>query len=273
MATPTEALQLIAKYKYLEAEFYRRALVTFASGAQAFTPGQTAVVSQISKHEQAHASALQTLLGGSAPARPAPNTVYDMSAGSTATPGTGPFFAFNPSPVPANNPAKVEFFKLAQLLEDFGVRVIKGQLPTLIPDHNAFALVSGMHSVEGRHAAEVRIMRSTATRVPVNASTTAYTTLIFPWILTSAGAIFDTTLTGGVAYGYSGTATDAASQAYVATLAYGVAPTGAAASSTPSTSEANQVQFGYSPTNAAAFDEPVDAAAAAAFLARFGVAA
>jgi hypothetical protein len=254
MASPTAALQLITKYKYFQAEYYRRALQVFPDG---FSPGRLAVVSQIAKHEAAHVVQLRQLLGADAPAQPAPDTVYDYSAGAGT--GTGPFAgALDPASVNRN-----DFFKLAQLIEDFGLRVIKGQLPDLLTDPNKLAIAAQLNSVEGRHASEIRVMRGGTSQNLVTISTTAFATNIFPWITNSVTSIYDAA--------YTGTATDLNTQSGVAALVYGLVTVGADRLTRPTDSESNPSQRGYAPASAEAFDEPVATAAVETFLARFGV--
>jgi hypothetical protein len=48
---------------------------------------------------------------------------------------------------------------LAQAFEDLGVRAYKGQVQALLTDKLALTWLLTMHSVEGRHAAEVRRIR------------------------------------------------------------------------------------------------------------------
>jgi hypothetical protein len=156
---------------------------------------------------------------------------------------------------PYTGALKKEFFKLAQLFGDFGVRFLKALLPVLA----AHEATVGMHGTQGRHAAILRSMRSGAGNTPLTESSTDYTSLIAPWVGLVSGRIFDTAFTGA--------ADNASTQAYIATLVYGVAGTATA----PSTSEANQVQEGIGSLKADAFDEPIDTESALAFLARFGV--
>jgi hypothetical protein len=261
MATPVQALQFITKLKYLQAELYRRGNATFAAGVGAFSPGELAVTSQIAKHKSGQATQLIQTLGVDAPVRPAPDTFYDMSAGSGS--GVGPFR----NATGGVTPSKAEFFRLAQLVEDFGLRLIKGQLADLMPDKVKLGLVLQAHAVDGRHAAEIRTMRGgAAAKTMVNAVTTAYQTAVSPWITNATTTIYDVG-TGG----FTGTETDTNSQAFVATLAYGVLYTGADRFTRPTDTEANPSQRGYATAPGESFDEPMTTATCAIFLARFGV--
>lgn len=254
MATPTAALQLITKYKYLQAEYYRRALETISGG---FSPGRLAVLGQIAKHETAHVTQLRQALAGDAPPQPAPNIVYDFSAGSGS--GTGPFAgALDPA-----SPDRSDFLKLAQLFEDFGLRVIKGQFADIMPDPIKLSLVARLNAVEGRHAAEIRMMRGAASQAMVTIATTAFAANVSPWITDTATAIYDTTFTGPD--------TDPATQAGLAVLVYGRVTQGADRFTRPTDSESNPSQRGYATVSSESFDEPVPAETAQEFLARFGV--
>ena len=266
MATPTEALTLILRYKYVEAEFYRRGLEANSLGALTLTPGQLGVLTQIEKQERAQVTALRAALGAGAPAQPAPGTTYNYTAGggTTSSPFSGALGPTGAAPYTGAN--AVQYFKLAQLFEDFGVRVIKGQLASARTAGASFDLALGIHATEGRHAAEVRIMRSSATRAPINENSTAWQNFIWPFIQNTSGVQYDNNAT----IGFSGAVTDPTTQGYVATLVYGVPNTGADASQRPSTSEGNTVQLGTFPYNVEMFDEPATTEMANAFLARFG---
>jgi hypothetical protein len=264
MAASQDALALILRYKDLEAEFYRRGADAASVGALTFTTVQRAVVQQILAQEQAQAAELRRVLGAGAPPAPPPDTGYDFTAGgeSGGAPFAGALGAEGGTPY--TGATQLDFFKLAQLLEDFGVRLIKGQLGALMSDAAALQAAVAIHATEARHAAEIRIMRSGAGHLPIDASSTAYASLISPWVQALySGKIADPT--------FGGSEDDPTSQAYVATLVYGVAPTGPDRAVTPSTSEANQVQMGFGQFSSEAFDEPVDTQTAIALLARFGV--
>ena len=225
----TTALQLAAKLEYLEAALYALGSAAFASGAQAFTSGEASAVAQILKHENAHVTLLRTALGSSAPAQ-RPNTSYDFTAGSGT--GNGPF--------PGVLTTKAEFFKVAELIEDAGVRAYKGQLADLAADKANLTLVMQIHQVEARHAAIIRRLRGQTA-----------------WI---NGAFFDG--------GYTGTATTAGTQAAVALKVYGASVTDPF---TVSTSEDNRVQGSVVSQPSDAFDEPLVTADVLSFAALFGV--
>ena len=228
-ADVTTALQLAAKLEYLEAAFYSLGTTAFATGAQAFTAGEASAIAQILKHENAHITLIRSRLGSNAPAQPA-NTAYDFSAGSGSK--TGPFAAALTT--------KADFFKVAQLLEDLGVRAYKGQLKDLSADSAALTTAIQIHQVEARHAAMIRRVRGQ------NA-----------WI---AGSTFDA--------GFTGSSAAAGTQASVALKVYGAAVIDPFAASA---SEDNRVQGAVPNQNAESFDEPLETADVMAIAALFGV--
>ena len=221
--------QLIAKIEYLQAALYSLGAAAFASGSQAFTAGEASAIQQILKHENAHTTLIKSMLGSSAPAQPAAAS-YDFTAGGGTT--AGPFSGVLTT--------KADFFKVAQLLEDAGVRAYKGQLTGLAQDRNTLRTLMQMHQVEARHASIIRRLRGQ------NA-----------WI---SASIFDA--------GYTGSAAAAGTQASIAVKVYGSAVTNPLV---PSTSEDNRVQGNVANQAADSFDEPLSSAEVTAFVALFGV--
>lgn len=132
-----DALNFALTLEYLEAEFY--AMGVAASGL--IPSADRAVFQQISKHETAHVNLLKSVLGGSAVAKP----TFDFTAG-------GMFDPFNP----ANY---AQFLVLAQAFEDTGVRAYKGQAGELMGNNDVLTTALQIHSVEARHASEVRRIR------------------------------------------------------------------------------------------------------------------
>ena len=93
----------------------------------------------IRDHEIEHVKFLQNVLGHSAVAKPN----FDFTAG-------GMFQPFK----------DYDTFKLlAQAFEDLGVRAYKGQAPALLPYDAFLTAALTIHSVEARHASEVRRLR------------------------------------------------------------------------------------------------------------------
>lgn len=134
-------LNFALRLEYLEAEFYDRGVA--ASGL--IPAADRTIFTTIQSHETAHVQYLRTLLGSSA--RPKPT--FDFSAGKGS--GTGPF---------ANVFTNYNtFLAVAQAFEDTGVRAYKGQAATLMPYKDVLQAALSVHSVEARHAAEVRRLR------------------------------------------------------------------------------------------------------------------
>lgn len=122
--------------EYLEAEFYTRGVA-----APGLIPADMMpVFDQIRKHEVAHVQFLQGVLGAAAVAKPN----FDFTAG-------GMF---------ADVFRNVQTFAaLAQAFEDTGVRAYKGQAANLMGHDDVLGAALKIHSVEARHASQVRRMR------------------------------------------------------------------------------------------------------------------
>jgi hypothetical protein len=127
--------------EHLEAEFYTRGV---ASGI--IPAGDDLnIFQQIRDHENTHVQFLRQQLG--AAARPKPEFDFTGGNGSFSGPYTGVFTNY-------------EVFKaVAQAFEDTGVRAYKGQAPALMPYKAVLTAALTIHSVEARHASEVRRLR------------------------------------------------------------------------------------------------------------------
>lgn len=119
----------------LEAEFYVRGMN--ASGL--IPAADRTIFGTIRDHEVAHVQFLRDVLGSQAVAKP----TFDFTAGGQ----------FNPF----GNYA--QFQALAQAFEDTGVRAYKGQAPELLVAPGVLRAALTIHSVEARHASEVRRLR------------------------------------------------------------------------------------------------------------------
>ncbi len=152
------ALQLALTLEYLEAEFYIKALDSgvLPSGGRA-----EAVYNQISKHESAHVTFLQTGLGDNSVDSPE----FDFTAG-------GAFDPFNPN----NDMAYAQLLALAQAFEDTGVRAYKGQAGNLMGTEFLTPALQ-IHSVEARHASEIRRLRADVLNENVNENALGWITL------------------------------------------------------------------------------------------------
>ena len=141
-AEVVDSLRLVLLVAYLQSELYARA----ATATGFIAPTDTAVFGTLATQEAQHVTSLTTLLaarGGPALARPS----FDFTAK-----GALPGFAFAAG--------QYETFRiLAQVFEDLGVRAYKGQIEALVADQPALNAALAIHSVEARHAAEVRRLR------------------------------------------------------------------------------------------------------------------
>jgi hypothetical protein len=133
----TDVLNFALTLEYLEAAYYQMGL---SSGVVA--AADKTVIQQISKHETAHVALLQstiTSLGGT----PVTSPTFDFTAGGTYSP-------FTDYPT---------FLILANAFEDTGVRAYKGQAVNLIGSGAVLTAALDIHSVEARHASEIRRIR------------------------------------------------------------------------------------------------------------------
>lgn len=94
----------------------------------------------LGNHENAHVEALRKVLGG----RAVPKPIFDFTAG-----GAFPDVFRNYQ----------TFLTLSQAFEDTGVRAYKGQATNLMKTPQILQTALQIHSVEARHAAEVRRLR------------------------------------------------------------------------------------------------------------------
>ena len=148
-----DVLNFALTLEYLEADFYQMGL-----DASGLVSGNTrAVVAQISQHESAHVDFLVSTinaLGGTPVERP----TFDFTAGG----------AFSDV---FSNPTT--FLALAQAFEDTGVRAYKGQAGNLLGTGDVLQAALQIHSVEARHASEVRRMRGSKGWITQDNNTTA----------------------------------------------------------------------------------------------------
>ena len=140
-----DVLNFALTLEYLEAEFYNKGLA-----APGLIPGDNRMAFEIiAKHENAHVAFLIATikaLGG----MPVPKPTFDFTAGNGSN--TGPFNA-----VFTNYDL---FLAVSQTFEDTGVRAYKGQAGNLISSNEVLRAALQIHSVEARHAAHVREIRS-----------------------------------------------------------------------------------------------------------------
>lgn len=140
--TLTQILNYALTLEELEAEFYARALATPGLIPAADRP----IFQTLSDHEAAHVTFLRTALGASAVAKP----TFDFTGGNGSD--AGPLDPFG---------SYAQFLVLSQGFEDLGQRAYKGQAGNLLALGQRAVLREALriHSVEARHASEVRRLR------------------------------------------------------------------------------------------------------------------
>jgi hypothetical protein len=161
-------LNFALKLEYLESTFYTLAVAANnGSGSNVTQTGQNgnnstyqatsgyigstdiAIFEQIQKHEAAHVNLLLSALSGigiQAVAKPD----FDFTGGHSLSHSGGLFSPFT---------NYQDFLTLSQAFEDTGVRAYKGQAPNL-QFSTVLTTALQIHSVEARHASEVRRLRT-----------------------------------------------------------------------------------------------------------------
>ncbi len=137
-ATAAGALQLALTLEYLESTFYATAMDT----AGLIPVADQAAIGLIRDHEADHVTFLTTAMEAGGIAIPAVPT-FDFSGGI----GLTPFNDYD------------QFLAVAQAFEDTGVRAYKGQAGYLMSDKTLLTAALQIHSVEARHASQIRRMR------------------------------------------------------------------------------------------------------------------
>ena len=134
-----DVLNFALTLEYLEAEFYARGL-----DADGLLSGDLRdKIALIGEHEDKHVEFLRTAISG-AGGTPIQQPLFDFTAG-----GTFPDVFSN----------EATFLALAQAFEDTGVRAYKGQAGNLIGNDEVLTAALRIHSVEARHASEIRRIR------------------------------------------------------------------------------------------------------------------
>ncbi|BAH37143.1 hypothetical protein GAU_0101 [Gemmatimonas aurantiaca T-27] len=137
-----DVLQFALLLEHLEADFYTRGVA--ASGL--IPTEDRTLFGTIRDHEVAHVTALQGLIAARG-ATPVAKPTFDYTA-------KGALAGFN------FGATQYETFKaLAMAFEDTGVRAYKGQVGRLMTEKNILNAALAIHTVEARHAAEVRRLR------------------------------------------------------------------------------------------------------------------
>ncbi|SDK75363.1 Ferritin-like domain-containing protein [Catalinimonas alkaloidigena] len=139
MANPVEVLNFALLLEYLENEYY---LMGLDAGVIPAGSDAEMVFAQISKHEAAHVEFLKTAISG-AGGTPIDKPTFDFTVSGTFD----PFGSYD------------QFLALSQAFEDTGVRAYKGQAGNLLGASDVLKAALQIHSVEARHASEVRRIR------------------------------------------------------------------------------------------------------------------
>ncbi len=137
-ATVVEVLNFALTLEFLESAFYQRGISMGVIAA-----GDAAVFNQIVQHEASHVITLR-------------NTIISL-AGTPVSQPTFDFTAGGAFPDVFTNYAT--FLTVAQAFEDTGVRAYKGQAGNLMSNPGVLTAALQIHSVEARHASEVRRIR------------------------------------------------------------------------------------------------------------------
>lgn len=136
---PLDVLNFALTLEYLEAEFYTTGLAK----AGLIPEGKDrAIFEQIEKHEVDHVEFLKAGIMASG-GTPVEKPTFDFTAGMNFD----PFNDYH------------QFLALAQAFEDTGVRAYKGQAGNLMESNELLTAALQIHSVEARHASEVRRLR------------------------------------------------------------------------------------------------------------------
>ncbi len=131
-----DVLNFALTLEYIEDAFYAK-----ANASKGLIPRKyQAVFHQIGKHEAAHVALLKGALGAKAVKKPK----ADFTAGGKYADVFSNFDTFT---------------TLSKTFEDLGVAAYKGQAGNLISSGDILTIALQIHSVEARHAAEVRRIR------------------------------------------------------------------------------------------------------------------
>jgi hypothetical protein len=145
--TPTDVLdvlQFALTLEYLESEFYNRGVAN--AEVMQIPASDRPIFGVIQQHENDHVAALKTFITARG-AVPGGKPSFDFTAK-----GAVPGFNFGAGQY-------ATFQVLSQAFEDTGVRAYKGQAGRLINDKAALNAALSIHSVEARHASEIRRLR------------------------------------------------------------------------------------------------------------------
>jgi hypothetical protein len=129
-------LNFALKLEYLESYFYQKRTAVIGLSA-----ANTSALNLIATDEMNHVSFLRNVLMGNAIPDPTPAAFDYTSKGK-----------FNPTDAG-------QYLALAQSFEDTGVRAYKGAAPLIMSNKTVLTAALNIHSVEARHASQLRAMR------------------------------------------------------------------------------------------------------------------
>jgi hypothetical protein len=161
-----DSLSFALQLEYLEEAFYKKAL----QNTSVFPlPIHIDAFKKIGGHESAHVGLLKGVIAGLGEPVPAmPN--IDMTAGGGSN--NGPFAGYFTN--------YQNLLAMAQAFEDMGVRAYNDQTPNFVGYPDIIKAALGIHSVEARHAAHIRMMRLSNSVTEVK-----------PWITGNRSEIID----------------------------------------------------------------------------------
>ncbi len=154
-STVIDVLQFALQLEYLEYHFYLRGTNSVQSPLVAIPAGELAGLDTIRDHENAHVTVLS-------------NTIKALSPSTTPYATTAAGFDWTAKGAFVGTVFKdyATFLAVAQAFEDTGVRAYKGQAGNLVSNKAVLTAALNIHSVEARHAAHIRQMRSGAGAKP-----------------------------------------------------------------------------------------------------------
>ncbi len=133
-------LNFALKLEYLESYFYQQRSAAVSAGLSA---ANVAALNLITTDEKNHVLFLRAVLGSAA--IPDPTAAqFDYTAGGT---------------FPTWNTNAGVYLAIAQSFEDTGVRAYKGAAPLIMANKAVLTAALNIHSVEARHASQLRAMR------------------------------------------------------------------------------------------------------------------
>ena len=140
-----DVLTYALKLEYLEDEFYK----TVVLASTVLTPEAEAMFTKISADETAHVKFLQNFIDSTG-SYVIPTPTFDFTGGNGS--GQGPYKEYlNSFP---------DLLQMAQAIEDLGVRTYKGLAVEAQANNEILTSLLTLHSVEARHGARIRMMRT-----------------------------------------------------------------------------------------------------------------